>query len=359
MWGCITDVVGLRVGLATDVEGITGVAVVRFDVPTVASVSVMGGAPGTFGTEALDPLRNNQDVHAVVLTGGSVFGLEAVHGVIRCLEEDGIGLSSRSVPIPIVAGAVLFDLALGSPYARPGTAMGFSACRLASREPVACGNRGPGAGATTGKWRLGRPLKGGLGAASVRLSNGIVVGALVAVNAVGDVINPASGRFYAHGGSTLECPSADVTDWDGARGFMGDPAATLSSAGDGHTTIGVVATNALLDKLQLRRMLTQAQHGLSRSIRPVHTSGDGDTLFGASVGGASRVDLGGVVTGVYSDVVGAIAADVVARAITRAMLSAETVGRWRSAVEVYPELGGFAVPDGRRSQAADGRSELR
>ncbi len=294
-----------------------------FDVPAVAAAAVLGGAPGTFGTEALHVLQNNQEVHALVLTGGSVFGLASVLGVMGYLEEHRVGLHTRALPVPIVAGAVLYDLAVGSASLRPNAEMGYSAAAAATHEPVECGNVGPGTGATTGKWRGGLRLKGGLGSASLSLPGGIVVGALVAVNAIGDLVNPDTRQFYAtHGGfehSRLET----LAGWDGPGGFMQPPTAPGSYLEN--TTIGVIATNALLDKTQLARVAAQAHHGLVRAIRPVHTSGDGDTLFAVSVGGASRVDLHGAVTGIYSDVIGAAAADAVTRALLRAMLAARSI----------------------------------
>jgi L-aminopeptidase/D-esterase-like protein len=333
-WGCITRVPGVRVGVETDSQAATGVAVTLFPDGAVGAVSVMGGAPGTFGTDPLGVLQNNQVVHALVLTGGSVFGLATVQGVMRALEEQGIGLTAHLVPIPIVAGAVVFDLAVGSPHVRPTEAMGYTAARGASSDPVACGNVGPGAGATTGKWRCGVPLKGGLGSASLELACGVVVGALVVVNAIGDVLSPDTGQFYATHGGFHHSPVARVEDWSNDRGFMRprpDPAPH-------HTTIGVVATNALLDKTQLTRVARQAHHGLVRAIRPIHTSGDGDTLFAVSTGGDQRVDLHAPVTGIYSDVLGTAAADVVTRAVLRAVLAAETIPGFPAAAERYPEL---------------------
>jgi L-aminopeptidase/D-esterase-like protein len=273
----------------------------------------------------------------VVLTGGSAFGLASLSGVMRFLDERGVGVQTRTVRVPIVAGAVVYDLGVGDPRVRPDEGMGYRAASSASGQPVPCGNSGPGAGATTGKWRGGVRLKGGLGAASLRLPGGIVVGALVAVNAIGDGVNPRTGRFYATHGGFHESPIAAIEDWSAARGFLYPPSVPETAVEN--TTIGLIATNALLDKTQLSRVVTQAHDGLARAVRPVHTSGDGDTLFAASVGGAARVDLRGAVTGVYSDVIGAAAADVVTRAILRAILEAESLPGYPCARQVYPELG--------------------
>src|SRR5690606_21010861 len=161
-------------------------AVALFDGGAVGSVCVLGGAPGTFGTDPLRPLQNNQELHAIVLTGGSAFGLAAVTGVMQYLDGQGVGVQTRIARVPIVAGAVVYDLGLGDPRVRATAEMGFSAAAAAAAVPVPCGNHGPGAGATTGKWRGGVRLKGGLGSASLRLAGGVVVGALVAVNAIGD-----------------------------------------------------------------------------------------------------------------------------------------------------------------------------
>lgn len=336
-WGCITEVPGVRIGIETDARALTGLAVAVFQGGGVGSVSVLGGAPGTWGTDTLRVLQNNQEVHAIVLTGGSAFGLASITGVMQYLEEQEVGVRTRALPIPIVAGAVVYDLGLGDPGVRPDAVMGYRAAAGASSEPVPCGNRGPGAGATTGKWRGGRPIKGGLGSACVRLPGGIVAGALVAVNAIGDVVNPRTGHFYAtHGGfeaSALE----EIEGWSGPRGFMQQRPVTPGSDVE-NTTIGLVATNALLDKTQLSRIVAQAHNGLARAIRPVHTSGDGDALFAVSCGGGDRVDLGGAVTGVYSDVIGTAAADAVTRAVLRAILDAEGVPPFPAAREVYPEL---------------------
>ncbi|MBM3458872.1 MAG: P1 family peptidase [Armatimonadetes bacterium] len=333
-WGCITQVPGVLIGLHTDSEALTGLVVVRFASPAVVCASVVGGAPGTFGTDALQVLQNNQEVHALVLTGGSVFGLAAVQGVMAYLEEAGIGLHTRALSVPIVAGAVLYDLAVGSADVRPSAADGYLVARSASAECVPCGNVGPGAGATTGKWRGGVRLKGGLGSASLALPGGIQVGALVAVNAIGDLVDPATGRFYAAAGGFHRSRLRELGGWSGPGGFMqppGTPGAYVEN-----TTIGVVATNALLDKTQLARVANQAQHGLARAIRPVHTSGDGDSLFLASVGGPDRIDLRGAVTGVYSDVVGLAAADVVTRALLRAMLAARGIAGFPAARDRWP-----------------------
>lgn len=327
---------GVRVGLETDPVACTGLAVALFEGGAIGSVSVLGGAPGTFGTDPLRPLQNNQELHAIVLTGGSAFGLASVPGVMAYLDEQGIGVQTRIARVPIVAGAVIYDLGLGNPRVRPTAEMGFRAAAAASREPVPCGNQGPGTGATTGKWRGGVRLKGGLGSACLHLAGGVRVGALVAVNAIGDVVNPRTGRFYATHGGFHYSQIPEFETWADARGFSAPPQIPVTDVEN--TTIGIIATNALLDKTQLARIVAQAHNGLARAIRPVHTSGDGDTLFAVSVGGAGRIDLGGAVTGVYSDVIGSAAADVVTLAVLRALLAAESVPGCPSARERYPDL---------------------
>ena len=333
-WGGLTDVPGVRVGMVTDSEALTGLTVVLTEAGAMASVSVMGGAPGTAGTDPLQPLQNNEQLHAVVLTGGSAFGLASLDGVMRYLEERGVGLQTPAARVPIVAGAVVYDLAVGAASVRPDGDWGYRAAARAVSDAIECGNVGAGTGATTGKWRGGVRLKGGQGSAALELDGGIIVAALVVVNAVGDVVNPRTGQFYATHGGFDHSLVADLAGWDRDEGFYRGP----QSPGGGvqNTTIGVVATNARLTKLQTARVAQQAHHGLARAIRPVHTSGDGDTLFVLSVGGEDRIDLRGTVTGVYSDVIGTAAADVVGLAILDALRQAESIDGFPCVVERYP-----------------------
>ena len=261
----LTAVPGVRVGHWTDAGAATGCTVVLLPAGSVASGESRGGAPGTREWALLDPARRVQTVDAVVLTGGSAFGLAACDGVVGWCEERGVGHPTVAGPVPIVVGMVLFDLAVGDPAVRPGPAQGRAACEAATTAPVSGGRVGAGAGATVGKWRgRQRATWGGLG--SVVLADGdLVVAALVAVNAVGDVIGP--GRAPA---APPPPPEADP-----AAAAWGVPG----------TTIGVVATNARLDKVGCRLVAASASDGLARVVDPVHLSVDGDAMVAAAVGG--------------------------------------------------------------------------
>jgi L-aminopeptidase/D-esterase-like protein len=276
--GAITDVAGLRVGHFTDMRRPTGCTVVLAEGGAVCGVDVRGAAPGTRETDLLDPVNAIEHVHAVVLAGGSAFGLDAASGVVAWLEERGIGHPVGPARVPIVPAAILFDLWVGDPRIRPDARAGRAACEAASGAPPAEGSVGAGAGATVGKlWGIGRAMKGGIGTASLRIG-GATVGALVAVNAIGDVIDPSTGR-----------PIAGARDAEGVR-RVGTTARLL--AGDlppvlqpgGATTIGLVATDAALTKAECRKLAQSAHDGLARTIDPVHTTFDGDTLFALSTG---------------------------------------------------------------------------
>jgi L-aminopeptidase/D-esterase-like protein len=271
----ITDIPGIKVGHWTDLEAATGCSVVLCERGAVGGVDVRGGAPGTRETDLLRPGNSVQEVHAVLLSGGSAFGLEAAGGVMRWCEEHGIGLFFGGRRIPIVPAAILFDLGLGSGEARPDAAAGYAATAAASSAPPAQGSVGAGTGATGGKAR-GRDhsVKGGIGTASVALAGGMLVAAIVAVNAFGEVFDGRSGRVVAG-------PRAD------GNGFADSLSLLLSATAEpaeGNTTIGVVATNAALTKEQANRLAGAAHDGLARSIRPLHTSVDGDTIFALATG---------------------------------------------------------------------------
>ena len=271
-----------------------------------------GAAPGTRETDLLDPANLVGVVHAVLLTGGSAWGLDAAGGVMRWLEEEGVGLYVGSAPgqvVPIVPAAVLFDLHVGDARIRPDAAAGYAACQAAGDE-IAQGNAGAGAGATVGKL-FGMPyaMKGGIGTASVTV-DGVTVGALIAVNALGDVVDPAAGTPIA---------GARTEDGQQLRGSVaaalaGDkPLALLAGA---NTTIGVVATDAPLTKAQCQRLAGAGHDGLARAIRPVHTMSDGDTLFALSTGMAGALDFNVLCT---------MAGEAVARACVNAVQSAQGV----------------------------------
>jgi L-aminopeptidase/D-esterase-like protein len=312
----ITDVEGIRVGNAEDARVRTGVTVVLPDAPCLAAVDVRGGAPGTRETDALDPTSLAGRVDAVVLSGGSAFGLEAASAVMNWLAAQGRGFRVRSALVPIVPAAILFDLLNGGakdwgeqpPYAALGRA-----AALAAAHRFKLGSAGAGYGAKSGT------LKGGLGSTSVIAADGLHIGALVAVNSRGETVMPGSSCFWAwaltrNGEVGAQVPPAEVPPLD-------EPGPTPGLAG-AHTTLAVVATNAALDKPEARRVAIMAQDGFARAIRPIHTPYDGDTAFVLATGGWGLPEP-------RADAllrIGAAAADCVARAIMRGVYEAETQG---------------------------------
>lgn len=309
--GAITDVPGIDVGHFTDPRRPTGCSVVIAREGAVGGVDVRGAAPGTRETDLLAPTNTVEAVHAVLLAGGSAFGLDAASGVMRWLEAQGIGLPVGPARVPIVPGAVLFDLGVGDPTIRPDAAAGQAACAAASAQPPAEGCVGAGAGATVGKvFGQAFAMKGGIGTASVRVG-GVTVGALVACNALGDVIDPDTGRVIAG------ARSADgLTLRDTRRALLaGEP--PLAPLAGTNTTIGVIATDATLTKAQATRLAQAGHDGLARTINPVHTPFDGDTLFALATGRSA--------THPGMMVLATMAAEAVAQATLRAVLAARTL----------------------------------
>ncbi len=320
----LTEVQGIKVGHHTLTERPTGCTVILVDGEgVVGGVSQRGGAPGTSETDLLDPLNMVDKVNAVVLAGGSAYGLDARIGTVRWLEEKKIGWPVGGAGVvPIVPSAILFDLPFGNkPTVRPTADCGYKASEAASYAPVAEGNVGAGAGATVGKMGS-RPMKGGLGSASITLPNGLIVAAIVAVNAVGDIIDPTTGQVVA-GVRTEDGKSlADVRKLlrSGELGRRTPP-----RAGEA-TTIGLVATNARLTKAEVNRVALMADDGFARAINPSHTTGDGDTVFALATGrwdGQANPTL-----------IGALAAEAMAEAIVRAVSKAETLAGVPSAREL-------------------------
>jgi len=307
MHDAITDVPGILVGQAEYREGGTGCTVVMCEAGATPGVDVRGGAPATRETDCLDPSNLVERVHAVVLAGGSAFGLAAATGVVQRLEERGIGYDVGVTHVPIVPAACLIDLAVGSHEARPDAALGYRACAAASATPPARGIVGAGTGATVGPKVVGlaRMMKSGIGTASCRAGD-LVVGAIVAVNPFGDVVDPATGAIVA---GTLN-PAGD--GFVGALNLFAEMG--MGGALSSNTTIGVVATNARLDKAQARRVAMMAHDGIARTVVPAHTTFDGDSLFCMATG---------EVTAQVSHV-GSLAALVVARAIVGAVTAAES-----------------------------------
>ena len=321
----LTDVPGIRVGHFTLTQRPTGCTVIIVDgAGAAAGVSQRGAAPGTRETDLLDPLNMVDKVNAIVLTGGSAFGLDVAQGVMRYLEEKGVGYKTSAGVVPIVPAAVIFDLPFGgNPKVRPNADCGYRAATDATNGPVREGNVGVGAGATVGK--LGRaddhrtPMKAGVGTASITLPNGLIVSAIVAVNAVGDIIDPASGKVVAG----VRNSNGTLAD---ARAMLRGGASVASPRAGENTTIAVVATNAKLTKTQAGRFALMADDGLARAIAPSHTQGDGDTVFGLATGTWDGA--------VEMTTIGALAADVLAEAIVRAATQADSLGGLASARQV-------------------------
>lgn len=309
MTGTIVDVPGVLVGHAQNQEALTGCSVLLLEQPSVCGVDVRGSAPGTRETDLLNPVNLVSVVHAICLSGGSAYGLDAATGVMQWLEEQGRGLDVGFGIVPIVPAAVLFDLSIGDPRIRPDRSMGYEACNRASREVVQQGNVGAGTGATVGKLNgFGQAMKGGLGSASCSLPNGLVIGAMVAVNAVGHVFDPNTSEILA-GPRDEQGDILDSVELMTTHSFSPIPPGT-------NTTIAIVASNANLTKAEANKVAQMAHDGLARTIRPIHTMHDGDTVF--------AVATGGIQTSV--DLIGALSAEVLAEAVLSAVKHAEQAG---------------------------------
>lgn len=307
----LTAVAGIKVGHDTLSKRPTGCTVILVEEGAIAGVDVRGAAPGTRETDLLAPENLVEKVQAIVLSGGSAFGLDAATGVMRYLDEKGVGFDARVAKVPIVPAAVLFDLAVGDPKIRPTAECGYRAAAAATSKPVQEGNVGAGAGATVGKLMGSQhAMKGGLGSAVITLPDGLIVAALVAVNAVGDVIDPSTGQVIAGLRTEDGKGLADV------RTLIRAGAVPRARTGQ-NTTIGVVATNARLTKTQATKVAQMAHDGLARAISPTHTPFDGDTVFALATGThQGNVELLAV---------GALAAEVMADAIIRAVHAASGI----------------------------------
>jgi len=308
--GSITDVPGIQVGHYTLKTRPTGCTVILCEAGATAGVDVRGSAPGTRETDLLNPINMVQQVQAIVLSGGSAYGLDTATGVMRYLEEHGYGFKIGSAGVvPIVPAAILMDLGVGDFKIRPDAESGYQACVAATNRPVAQGNVGAGAGATIGKMFGSKfAMKAGIGSASIKVGNtGIVVGAIVAVNAVGDVNNPKTGRVIA-GARTPDGKSVRNAMAEVMKGYG------VAMQTGANTTIGVVATNVALEKVQVSKIAQMAHDGYARAINPVHTPGDGDTIFALATGTLKvRANHG---------MIGALAAEAMSQAIVRAATSA-------------------------------------
>ena len=323
LWGCtvstqttsrsgLTAVDGLKVGHHTLTARPTGCTVILAEKGAVASVDVRGSAPGTRETDLLNPVNTVEQVHAIVLSGGSAYGLDTASGVMRYLEEKKIGFSIAGGVVPIVPAAILFDLGVGDFSIRPDAACGYAASKAASNGPVDEGNVGAGAGATIGKMAgRDRAMKGGIGSLHAEFPDGLVVAVLVAVNAVGDVMDPATGRIVA---GTRTADGRGLAD---IRTIIRGRPEELESAPIQNTTLGVVATNARLTKAQAKKLAQMAHDGFARAIVPSHTSMDGDTIFALATGTNTAT--------ANVDRIGAIAADLMSQAILRGVRAAKSI----------------------------------
>lgn len=314
----ITDVESITVGHTQDEKALTGCTVILCEKGATAGVDVRGGAPGTRETDTLRPMHLVEHVHAVILAGGSAYGLDAATGVMRFLEEKGAGFNTGVARVPIVASAILFDLAIGNPRVRPDAAMGYQACLNASAAAPPQGNVGAGCGATVGKiLGMNQAMKSGIGSASIEIGSGVVVGAIVAVNAFGDVIDPSTNSIIAgarplragrikFGASEKFADTLNIM-----RTFIGKK--SMQFAVRSNTVVGVVATNARLTKEESNLVAKMAQNGIAMTVRPAHTLLDGDTLFCMATN-KRKADV---------NIVGAFAAHITAEAILRAIWAAK------------------------------------
>jgi L-aminopeptidase/D-esterase-like protein len=309
----ITDVPGIRVGHAENEAAVTGCTVVLCEAGATGGVDQRGGAPGTRETDLLRPMHLVEHIHAVLLAGGSAYGLDAAGGVMAYLEAQGIGYDAGVAKVPIVPAAILFDLGVGDPTVRPDAAMGRASCEVAGDGPIEQGSVGAGTGCAVGSvFGPGFQTKGGIGTASVDLGGGLVVGALVAVNAFGDVIDPVSGAIIA-GARRPPKGDAYADTLATMRTLIGK---TIAKVAARNTVIGVVATNARLTKEEANKVAQMANNGLARTIRPAHTQFDGDTIFALAVGKKkANVSL-----------IGAYAAEVMAEAVVNGVRAATSLG---------------------------------
>lgn len=310
----ITDIPEIRLGNAQDLEAATGCTVILSEEGAVAGVDVRGGAPGTRETDLLKPENYVEKIHGILLGGGSAFGLDAAAGVMEYLEERNRGFDVGVTKVPIVTGAVLFDLTCGNHRIRPDKAMGYQACLASEKQEFSEGSVGAGTGATVGKF-LGMQyaMKGGLGTYCIRVGE-LLVGAVVAVNCLGDVIDPNSGTILA--GAFRKDSS---TFLDSEEGMIGQYDQS-TNAFTGNTTIGVIITNAVMTKAQANKVASMAHNGYARTMRPAHTMFDGDTIFSLATG-AVAADI---------NVVGLLAARVMEQAVVKAIKQAASLAGYKS-----------------------------
>lgn len=332
LFNAITDIPGIKVGHADDQTALTGCTVILCEKGAVGGVDQRGGAPGTRETDLLRPLHLVQHVHAILLSGGSAFGLDAAGGVMRYLAEKKIGFNTGIARIPIVPAAVLYDLGIGRSDVYPDAAMGYQACLNAVDGQIQIGSVGAGTGATVGKiLGIKQAMRSGIGTASLKISNGIVIGAIMAVNSLGDVIDPTQQTIIAGVRPLKKGPvkiGGDGKFADTLRVFQSLAGRTiLSFAAKQNTVIGVVATNARLTKEEANKVAQTAHNGLAMTIRPAHTMLDGDTIFTMATG-ERKVDV---------NIIAAFAPQIVAKAILSAVRAAVHT-------DLLPSAAGYAQP---------------
>ncbi|MCJ7812847.1 P1 family peptidase [bacterium] len=322
----ITDIDGILVGQVQDMAALTGCTVIIYPNGAIGGVDQRGGAPGTRETDLLRPMHMVEKVHAILLSGGSAFGLDAASGVMKFLEEKKIGFNTGVARVPIVPAAVIFDLGLGQSDIRPSAEMGYQACQSATHLSPKQGNFGAGAGASVGKiFGMGQAMKSGIGTACIELGGNLRVAAMMVVNAFGDVLEPKSSTIIA-GARTLQKGLLKIgtenyfaNSLETMKTFVGKT--VLNIANKQNTVIGVVATNAALTKEEANKVAQMAHNGLAKTIRPAHTMFDGDTIFVMATG-KHHADV---------SLIGAFAAEVVAQAILNAVIFAEPAGGLPSA----------------------------
>jgi L-aminopeptidase/D-esterase-like protein len=327
----ITDVPGIKVGHAQDLEAITGCTIVLCEKGAVGGVDQRGGGPGSRELALLNPVNHVQHIHGVMLSGGSAYGLDAAGGAMQYLEENKIGYKTPYAKVPIIPSAILFDLNIGDAHTRPDKKMGYQACLNATKQPPAQGSVGAGTGATVGKL-MGptQATKGGIGTASMEVGGGVIVGAIVAVNAIGDVVDPETNQIIAgtrrlkkqKNGEDIFADSLSIM-----RTLIGRT--ILGRASKDNTIIGVVATNARFDKPLTTKLAQMAQCGVVRTIRPAHTMHDGDTIF-AMATGEKKGDI---------NIVGSFAAEAMQQAVLNAVRHATSLGGVPSISELFGDQG--------------------
>lgn len=311
----ITDIPGITVGHAQDFEAITGCTAVLCVNGAVAGVDQRGGGPGTRETDLLRPENSTADIQGIMLAGGSAPGLDAASGAVRYLKDNDYGYDVGLTKIPLVPAAILFDLAVGDPEAYPDSSMGYQACENASSNPPAQGSVGAGTGATAGKvLGLERAVKSGIGTASMEIADGVLVGAIVAANPVGDILDPSTGQIVAGARNPDNSENIFADSLNVIRDLVSE--FMMFKAFNQNTVIGVVATNAKFDKSEITRVARMAQNGVARCVRPAHTMRDGDTMFSLSTG-QLKADV---------NIVGAFAAQMVQQAILNSVKSADSLG---------------------------------